>query len=68
MTPKELQTLKARAALAGATLEPTTDDHDRPAYALTSGAMTVVLRTREGVEAWLSQAAPVAAMEGTHAP
>lgn len=63
MTSKELETLRARAALAGVTLEPTTDDHDRCAYALTSGALTVILHTREGIEAWLSQAAPVVVAE-----
>lgn len=67
MTSKELQTLRARAALIGVTLEPTTDDHERCAYALTKGAFTVIVYTREGIEAWLSQAAPLPHLEGADA-
>lgn len=67
MTDKDFQTLRARAALVGIAIERIKDDHELPAFVLTSGAVTVTLRTREGIEAWLSTAAPVAETEGTNA-
>lgn len=68
MTSKELQNLRARAALVGSALEVTTDDQERPVYILTYGAQTIALRTGEDVEAWICGGATSLAAEGTHAP
>lgn len=67
MTEKRIQTLRARAALVGMTLEAIRDDREREAYVLTMGAQTLTVRSLGDVERQIAQGWPAPATEGSHA-
>ena len=52
---KTLATLRARAALVGVALVPSTDDHDRPVYIASRWGLTRQLDSLEEVEVFLKR-------------
>lgn len=55
--PKHFSTLRARAALMGASLVALRNDLERYTFILTRDALTLELPTLAEVEAWIAQAA-----------
>jgi hypothetical protein len=66
---KQLETLRARAALVGVVLVESRNDKEQPVYVGTREALTQELASLEAVSAWLDRVAgpePVLAGAGGH--
>ena len=57
MSNKQLETLRARAALAGIVLVESRNDKEQPVYVGTRKALTQELASLEAVSAWLDRVA-----------
>lgn len=57
MSNKQLETLRARAALAGIVLLESRNDNEQPVYIATRWALTQEMESLEAVSAWLDRVA-----------